>query len=157
MSRAQALRRAYRLEPHPEGGAFAEAYTANARLEGGRFAAGSIYFLLEGREISHLHQIDCEELWYFYEGCGMRVTAIDALGHVESMLLGFDLEAGQRAMIALPAGVWFAAENLDAEGYTFVSCATSPKFRYEGFRLIGRDELHSRLGENAAPYEYLIL
>ncbi|WP_081677499.1 cupin domain-containing protein [Butyrivibrio sp. WCD3002] len=31
--------------------------------------AGSIYFLLTEDEISHFHQIDCEEIWYHHEGC----------------------------------------------------------------------------------------
>ena len=27
------------------------------------------------------------------------------------------------------------------DGYTFVSCVTAPKFRYEGFRLVPADEV----------------
>ena len=32
-------------------------------------------------------------------------------------------------------------ENLNTEGYTFISCVTAPKFKYEGFRLVPREEL----------------
>ena len=149
MNRVETLTRAYGLEPHPEGGAFSEVYTAPFTDEKGRPLAGSIYFLLNGADISHLHVIDCDELWYYHEGCGMRVTLIDPSGRVSRTDLGPDLAAGQRMMIAIPRGTVFAAENLDPSGYSFVSCATAPKVRYEGFALVDRARLE-RLCPDAA-------
>ena len=136
MNRAEELKRLYRLERHPEGGAFSESYAAPRRTGEGRALAGSIYFLLEGEDVSHFHRIDCDEIWYYHEGCGMRVTMIDPEGRVSAVDLG--MAGDQRAMVVIPEGVIFAAENLDPAGYTFVSCATAPRFRYEGFTLIGR-------------------
>ena len=49
-NRSEQLKAAYRLEKHPEGGWFAEVYTAPFQAEG-RPLAGSIYFLLDGDEI----------------------------------------------------------------------------------------------------------
>ena len=142
MNRIQTLKQAYALRPHPEGGWFAEVYTAPFE-HGGRALAGSIHFMLEGGDVSHLHEIDCDEIWYYHEGCGMRITLLTD-GGLTRLLLGPDVEAGQRAMAVIPAGAAFAAENLDPAGYTFVSCATTPAFSYEGFRLIGRGELERR-------------
>ncbi len=139
MDRQEQLKRAYELVRHPEGGWFAEDYTAPF-LSGARPTAGSIFFLLDGPEISHFHQIDCDEIWYFHEGCGLRVTVLFE-GGTERLLVGNDLAAGQRAAVVLPAGSIFAAENLDPAGYTFLSCATTPAFRYEGFRFVRRDEI----------------
>lgn len=149
MDRVEILKEAYHLEKHPEGGAFAEVYAAPFRMPDGRALMGSIYFLLEGGDISHFHRIDCDELWYYHEGCGMRVTMIDGEGRVSFADLGPDPAAGQRAMVAIPAGAIFAAENLDAGGYTFVSCATAPKFQYEGFLLIGGDTVAQLCPERA--------
>ena len=73
MKRSDELKRAYRLEPHPEGGWFSESYTAPFEKDGRSFA-GSIYFLLDAGEISHFHEIDCDEIWYWHEGCGMCIT-----------------------------------------------------------------------------------
>lgn len=143
MTRADQLKRAYSLAPHPEGGSFSECYTAPFRDAAGRPLMGSIYFLLERDEISHLHVIDCDELWYFHEGCGLAVTAIYKDGAVERLLLGGDETAGQRAMCLLPAETVFAAENVDPNGYSFVSCATTPKFTYDAFRLIAKEELRA--------------
>ena len=149
-TRAESLKEVYQLEAHPEGGWFAEVYTAPFEKEG-RALAGSIYFLLDAGEQSRFHQIDCEELWYYHEGCGVRVTVLHD-GRREVLLLGPDLAQGQRAMVRIPKDAIFSAENLDPEGYTFVSCATTPKFRYEGFRLVPDSELRQRMGEpEAAP------
>ena len=142
MDRIAELKEAYALSPHPEGGWFAEVYTAPVSHEG-RALAGSIYFMLCGNDISHFHQIDCDEIWYYHEGCGLKITVLQG-GKCETLLLGADPTAGQRAMAVIPAGAVFAAENIDPAGYTFLSCATTPAFSYEGFRLIGRQELRER-------------
>ena len=139
MDRAELIRRTYGMEAHTEGGYFSEVYTAQAP-KGGRAGMGSIYFLLDGADVSHFHQLDCDELWFFHEGCGIRlIMLLD--GREEELLLGTDTEHGQRAMVLMPKGAIFAAVNLDPEGYTLVSAATSPAFNYEGFRLVLRDEL----------------
>ena len=139
MKRTELLKEAYGLRPHVEGGHFAEVYAAPFEADG-RPLAGSIYFLLDLDEISHFHEIDCDEIWYYHEGCGMRITLL-ANGTKEEFLLGGDPERGERAMVVIPKGGIFAAENLDREGYTFVSCVTTPQFRYAGFRLVGKDEI----------------
>ncbi len=148
MTRVEQLKTAYALRQHPEGGWFSEVYTAPWQSEG-RALAGSIYFLLDGEELSHFHQIDCDEIWYYHEGCGLAITVLHE-GRRELLRLGPDVEQGQAAMIVIPAGAVFAAENLDKGGYTFLSCATTPAFRYEGFRLVGRGELAARFPEDAA-------
>ncbi len=140
MDRVQILKDHYNLNSHPEGGWFSETYTSEATHEG-RAYSGSIYFLLNKAEVSHFHQIDCEEIWYYHEGCGLKITSITD-GIVKEHFLGKEIEDGQEMMVVIPKGAVFASENLDKAGYTFVSCATSPKFSQEGFRLIGKDELN---------------
>ena len=142
-TRTEQLKESYRLEAHPEGGWFAEVYTAPFEKDG-RELAGSIYFLLDAGEKSQFHQIDCEELWFYHEGCGVRITVL-CEGRKEELLLGPDCACGQRAMVRIPKNAVFSAENLSTDGYTFVSCVTVPKFRYEGFRLIPDSELRERL------------
>ena len=142
-TRTEQLKEAYRLEAHPEGGWFAEVYTAPFEKDG-RALAGSIYFLLDAGEKSRFHQIDCEELWFYHEGCGVRITVLHD-GSREEILLGPDCAGGQRAMARIPKDAIFSAENLAPGGYTFVSCVTTPKFRYEGFRLVPDSEIRERL------------
>ncbi len=149
---------AYRMEPHPEGGWFREAYVAPDAAEGDRRFAGSIYFLLRGEEISHLHQIDCEEVWYYHAGGGLRVTMIDPdSGAVTAALLGPDAAAGQRFMAVVPKGKLFASENIDKSRATLVSCMTTPRFDQAAFRMIGRGELERVCPRHAKELSYLTL
>ena len=131
------LKEIYRLDRHEEGGWFSEVYTSPFSKDG-RALAGSIYFLLDGSEISHFHQIDCDEIWYYHEGCGMKITVITEKREKLEYFLGRDV---QNYMVVIPKGSIFAAENLDKESFTFVSCVTVPKFLYEGFRLVSKDEI----------------
>ena len=135
--KSEILKNEYNLEKHPEGGWFSESYTSQDE-KAQRPLAGSIYFLLEKDDISHFHQIDCDELWYIHEGCGLKITSIED-GKLKEYYLG--MNEGQNAMVLLPKGAIFAAENIDKESYTFISCATIPKFSYEGFRLVLQDEI----------------
>ena len=114
-SRQDILKEAYRLEKHVEGGFFSEIYSAPFAADGRSFA-GSIYFLLRENEISHLHVIDCDEVWYYHEGEGMRITQISTDGKVSQSLLGPNASAGQRMMVFIPAGTMFAARNLEGQG-----------------------------------------
>ncbi len=135
--RSSQLKEKYNLEPHPEGGWFTECYTAPFPKEG-RPLMGSIYFLLEGDDISHFHQIDCDEIWYHHEGCGLKIIMIID-GKISEVVIG--PEENQMAMAVIPKGAIFAAENLDKDSYCFMSCATTPKFIYEGFRLVEEEEI----------------
>jgi len=138
-NRVETLKKIYSLAAHVEGGYFSEVYTSPF-AENGRPTAGSIYFLLDKNDISHFHKIDCDEIWYYHEGGGLKIFIIQN-GKLETFLLGKNVEQNQRAMVIIPAGAIFAAENLDKNSYTFVSCATTPKFKYEGFKLLTREEI----------------
>lgn len=143
--RAEEIVHALDMEKHPEGGWFSEVYTApfaEQKAAGqSRAFAGSIYYLLERAAISRFHEIDCDELWYYHEGAGMRLYVLKADGSSETLLLGCDFSAGELPMVKLAAGDIFAAENLTSDGYTLISCMTTPKFSYAGWRLAGQAEL----------------
>lgn len=137
--RVDTLKKVYSLQAHVEGGYFSEVYTSPFSQKN-RATAGSIYFMLVGKDISHFHKIDCDEIWYYHEGCGLKIFVIRN-GKSEEFLLGNDVEHGQRAMIIVPDDSIFAEENLNYESYTLISCVTTPKFRYEGFKLVTKKEL----------------
>ena len=152
-NKTEDLKNIYGLEKHPEGGWFSESYTAPFEHEE-RSLAGSIYFLLDRDDISHFHQIDCDEVWYYHEGCGLKIYSIYE-GKLDVFLLGPEDEKGERAMVVIPKGAVFAAENIDKDGYTFISCITTPKFSYDGFRLVNREEIKDIYPK--APYDVLTL
>lgn len=137
---AQKFKDAYNLQAHSEGGWFAEIYTTPFKYKNNRATAGIIYFLLDKGDVSHFHQLDCDEIWYYHAGCGMKITVLKD-EKIAELLLGIDTAQNQQPIIVLPAGAIFAAENIDKNGYTFISCATTPRFDYKGFRLVTKSEL----------------
>ena len=140
--RTEALKAYYHMKKHVEGGYFTEVYTAEAAHDG-RPLAGSIYYLLDAGDVCDFHQLDCDELYYYHEGCGMKITVLSG-GEKQVLLLGGDVDAGALACVMLPKGCIFAAENRDRGGYTLVSCMTTPQFEESGCRLIGKDELKEK-------------
>ena len=84
----------------------------------------------------------------------MKITVLGDHGK-EVLLLGMNYRKGEQPMAVIPKGCLFAAENLEPEGYTFVSCVTTPGFEYAGFRLAGKEELRERWPEFYDEISYL--
>ena len=120
------------LGPHPEGGWYRQTFADE--LVNGRPASTVIYFLLEAGQVSHWHRVDAVEAWLFHAGAPLTLSlAPFEGGHVESMCLGPDLDAGQRPQGIVPKGWWQSAVSLGA--FTLVTCTVAPGFRFEGFEL----------------------
>jgi predicted cupin superfamily sugar epimerase len=120
------------LEPHPEGGWYAETWR-DAPAGGGRGAGTAIYYLLAAGQRSHWHRVDATEIWHHYAGdpLTLRIQAGD--DPVETVALGPDLAHGQVPQAIVPAGAWQAAEPTGA--WTLVGCTVSPAFTFDGFEL----------------------
>jgi predicted cupin superfamily sugar epimerase len=120
------------LQPHPEGGMFAETWRAPAPA-GERAPGTAIYFLLRAGERSHWHRVDAAEIWHFYAGEALELSTSRDDHDVERLVLGTNLAAGQRPQLVVPAGVWQAARSLG--NWTLVGCTVTPGFEYDGFEL----------------------
>ena len=122
------------LAPHPEGGHFREIFRDRRPVEGGRAASTAIYFLLAGGERSHWHRIDAVEIWHFYAGAPLALEiAHDEKNAVERLVLGNELAAGERPLIAVPARAWQAAESRGR--WTLAGCTVAPGFEFSAFEL----------------------
>ena len=120
------------LEPHPEGGRFAQTWSEPA-APGERPASSAIHYLLRAGERSHWHRVDATEVWHHYAGAPLelRVSA-DGEG-VATHILGPDLTAGERPQVVVPGGAWQAARSLGE--WTLVGCTVAPAFTFDGFEL----------------------
>ena len=142
--RVREIMQKFRLSGDPRSGAYSWGYTSPTWTAEAvsRPAAGSSYFLLAGSENLRFQSFDCDEVWYFYEGCGMKLTVLLADGAVRTFVLGVKGEA--MPMILIPKGQIFAAENADPTGYSFISCVTIPALETAGIRVWQREELLTR-------------
>lgn len=141
----------YHMQPHPEGGYFAETYRATeqvphaalpARFGGSRSFSTAIYFLLEGHHFSALHRIQADELWHFYAGDPLEVFVIHPeSSELEIIRLGPDPEAGEVFQAVVPAGAWFGSRPVAGAAYSLVGCTVAPGFDFADFELAERETL----------------
>jgi hypothetical protein len=121
------------LEPHPEGGWFAETWR-DRDPSGGRGSGTAIYYLLRRGERSHWHRIDAVEIWHFYAGASLELSIAERDDTTPVRVrLGRDLLAGERPQAIVPAGAWQSA-RADGE-WSLVGCTVSPGFEMEAFEL----------------------
>lgn len=145
----RALIEALGLSPHPEGGYFREVYRSETQVvhpagAGLRAASTAIYFLLPAGEFSALHRVSSDEVWHHYGGDPVELHVIDERGQHAVSLLGRDLGAGERPLVAIPAGRWQAARPR-GERYALCGCTVAPGFDFRDFEMPERDELLGRL------------
>jgi predicted cupin superfamily sugar epimerase len=118
------------LEPHPEGGHYAQTWRGAPRE--GRDGASAIHFLLRAGERSHWHRVDADEIWSWHAGAPLQLSIADD-DEVRALILGGDVTAGERPHAVVPAHAWQAAESLGE--WTLVSCFVVPGFEFDGFEL----------------------
>jgi predicted cupin superfamily sugar epimerase len=120
------------LVPHPEGGWYRRTWAAPAET-GVRPAASAIYYLLLEGEVSAPHRIDATELWHFYAGDPLELRLDWGDDRSDTLILGPEVEAGQRPQAVVAPGVWQTARPLGR--YTLVGATVTPAFTFEGFEL----------------------
>ncbi len=121
------------LEPHPEGGWYAETWRAPA-VGDARPSSSAILYLLAAGERSHWHRVDADEIWQHVAGAPLELrTSADGrelLVHRLGWSFGGELVVPQ---VVVPAGTWQAARSLGT--WTLVGCIVAPAFSFDGFEL----------------------
>ena len=122
------------LKPHPEGGHFRETFRDTRRVDGGRAASTTIYFLLGRGERSQWQRFDAAEAWHWHAGAPLALEMAERDGGpVTRLTLGPDLAAGERPQAVVPAHAWQAAQTLG--DWTLVGCTVAPAFEFAGFEM----------------------
>jgi predicted cupin superfamily sugar epimerase len=137
------------LEPHPEGGWFAESYRSRVRA-GGRCAGTAIYYLITPDSFSTLHRVASDEIFHFYLGDPVEMLQFDGAGRVERCVLGTDLAAGMRPQVVVPAGTWQGSRLAEGGAFALLGATVAPGFEFADFELGERDELRVRFPHLAA-------
>lgn len=124
--RAEQLIRELALQPHPEGGHYAEVHRSAAST--------SIYFLLAAGEVSRWHRVRSEEIWHFYEGAPLELLQLTPKGtDLERIGLG-PVSDRERPVHCVPPAYWQAARSRGA--FTLVGCTVAPAFHFADFALL---------------------
>jgi thiosulfate/3-mercaptopyruvate sulfurtransferase len=114
------------MQPHPEGGHYAETWRdANST---------AIYYLLRAGEESAWHRVSGRsEIWHHYAGGALQLEVSDDGESLRSYVLGSDVAAGERPQHVVPSNAWQAAKPLG--DWTLVGCTVSPPFTFDAFEL----------------------
>lgn len=136
---AAALVTALGLQPHPEGGHYAEVFRSAQRVQPdddrpARAALTTIDFLLGAGQFSAWHRVRSDEVWHLLEGDGLNLwLAPPDLSRFDAVTL----QPGASRRHVVPAGWWQAAEPLVQLAY--VGATVGPGFDFADFSF-GRDD-----------------
>jgi predicted cupin superfamily sugar epimerase len=134
------------LQPHPEGGHYAELHRSAAAVDPRdgrplRAAMTSIDFMLAEGQASAWHRVASDEAWHLLEAApgaaasapaALRLWLIDpGLTRLESVTVAPVDPAGHRPRHLVPAHWWQAAEPLGA--FAYVGATVGPGFDFADF------------------------
>lgn len=149
----------FNLQPHPEGGFYAETYRSalDVYAEGfegqARSAATGIYYLLTGGNFSSLHRLRSDEMWHFYAGHSIVIVEITNDGQLKQTRLGQDITNSCILQYVVPAGSWFGAYVEDEADYALVGCNVAPGFDFADFELADKQAMLAEYPEYKAAIE----
>lgn len=132
------------LQAHSEGGFYTSTFVGDecvATKAGERPSYTSIYFLLRSEDISHLHRLQSDELWYYHAGSPLTVHMIYPDGTYEARKLGLNIENGEAPQVLVPKHTIFGSSVDEEDTFSLVGCMVSPGFDYADFELFTQEEL----------------
>jgi uncharacterized protein len=123
---------ALELSLHPEGGHYRETFRDGGGPSG-RAHSTAIYYLLREGEVSAPHRIDAAEVWHYYRGAALELTIQEEGKEAVRLVLGPDIEKGERPQVVVPPRAWQSARSLGI--CTLVGCTVAPGFEFAAFEL----------------------
>jgi predicted cupin superfamily sugar epimerase len=148
------------LQPHPEGGHYAEVFRSAQTVQPGdgrplRPSLTTIDFLLAAGQFSAWHRVRSDEVWHLLEGPALRLWLappdLSAFAAVDLT----PVSAGSRPRHVVPAGWWQAAEPVGT--YCYVGATVGPGFDFADFTF-GREDaaLRAALAQQAPELQRLL-
>lgn len=90
--------------------------------------ASAIYYLLAAGQFSHLHRLNCDEVYTFIMGDPLELLEITADGTARRHILGSDLAAGQEPQLAVSRGSWQGSRLAAGGQWALVSTVCCPAY-----------------------------
>ncbi len=141
------------LSPLPgEGGYYVQTYPATgytrqdapsyARTTG-RPVSTAIYYLLTGEEdcFSCIHTLPADEIWHFYLGDPVELLQLRPDGTGALVVLGQDIENGQKLQYVVPSGSWQGARLVPGGSRALMGTTMAPGFEFQDYTAGDRTEL----------------
>jgi hypothetical protein len=109
------------------------------------------YMLTRDRPINYLHWLASDDTHILIEGGPVDYFIFHPDGRAEKVVLGRDVGAGQRPVVAVPGNCWKALRLHEGARYALMANALSPEFTPDRVK-IGAGETWLRRYTGAAPW-----
>ncbi|RKZ25955.1 cupin [bacterium] len=129
-----------------EGGFFRETFRSQIEIDpkiirteydGKRSLFTVIYYLLTDGASSTPHKLKSDEIWFFHKGDSIKIDLIYPDGKNEKVILGDNIENGEKLQSIIPAGTIQSAKIIDGEHkFALVSTVVIPGFDYKDFEIL---------------------
>ena len=93
------------------------------------------YMLTRERPINYLHWLEPDDTHILIEGGPVDYFIFHPDGRVEKVVLGRDLAAGERPVVAVPGGCWKALRLHEGAEYALMANALSPEWTPDRVRI----------------------
>jgi uncharacterized protein len=139
---SQEIIRLLDLKRHPEGGYYRETYRSFDAIPGtSQVYSTAIYYLLVPGSVSKMHRLKADEMFHFYLGDPVTWVLLEPSKNVRKVVLGCELEEGQRPQMLVPAGTWFGGSLNKGGNFALMGTTVAPGFEFEDFVLGKPEEL----------------
>ncbi len=116
---AEDVKRLLDLVPHPrEGGWYVRTWESAEMVKtslGERRTSTAIYYLLEPGTFSEMHRLASDEIFHHYIGGAVEMLQLFPDGRGERVVIGKDIEAGERPQMAVKRGIWQGSRLLQGD------------------------------------------
>jgi predicted cupin superfamily sugar epimerase len=109
------------------------------------------YMLTRDRPINYLHWLASDDTHILIEGGPVDYFIFHPDGNVEKFVLGRDVSAGQRPLVAVPGGCWKALRLHPGASYALMANALSPEWTPDRVK-IGAGPAWIKQYAGAAPW-----
>jgi predicted cupin superfamily sugar epimerase len=155
-ARARELIRVLRLSVLPKESGYIGLIGSSAQkipVDGKSIAVQSqvYYMLTRDRPINYLHWLASDDTHILIEGGPVDYFIFHPDGHVEKIILGRDVAAGQRPVVAVPGGCWKALRLHTGASYALMANALSPEWTPDRVK-IGAGPAWIKRYEGKAPW-----
>ena len=133
----------FSLVPHVEGGYFKETFHSSISYNNKQVLYSSILFLLGENDVSHLHILEEDELWYYQGGDDCTIVELDENLNYKEIKLGINSRDAFPQYLVKKGHIF--GSKYKGKSYTLVGCMVSPSFAYEHFKLIKKEDLKGRV------------
>lgn len=143
------------LEPLPwEGGFFRQTYKSAGTIPSSvlhktpHAFSTAIYYLVTPESFSALHRVSQDEVFHFYLGDAVEMWQVEDSGADRTILIGNDLQKGQRPQVVAPGGVWQGTRLVRGGRFALLGATVAPGYEQADFEIAARADLLKRFPQH---------